>query len=66
VALARRIGAGHEEARAALALARHLLNAGQPPSRARPHLRRASSIFARMGAHLELTEAAHLMVRAAA
>ena len=66
IALARRIGAEHEEAQSALALARHLLDTHPRRSRAKVFLRRASSVFARMGAQLGLAEAERLQTRLAA
>jgi tetratricopeptide (TPR) repeat protein len=63
--LARKVGAAHEEARSAIAMARHLLRSGAPRSRASAYVRRAEKIFRRMGAELELREAERLWSRAA-
>jgi tetratricopeptide (TPR) repeat protein len=62
--LARRIGASYEEARALLELARPRVAASPP--RARAHLRRAASIFERMGVAPELAEARRLLAAAEA
>jgi len=59
--LARRIGASHEEARSLFALARLRIDAGGRPRTT--GLRRAASIFARMGAAPELAEAQRLLAR---
>jgi class 3 adenylate cyclase/predicted ATPase len=59
--LARRIGAGHEEARSLMALARLRIDAGGRPRAG--GLRRATMIFERMNAAPDLAEARRLMAR---
>jgi class 3 adenylate cyclase/tetratricopeptide (TPR) repeat protein len=59
--LARRIGAGHEEARSLLALARLRIDAGGRPRAA--GLRRATAIFERMNAAPDLAEARRLLAK---
>ncbi len=62
IALARRIGAGQEQARSLVALARILLDAGAPrrPA-ARRALQQAASILSRMGAALDLEQTQRLL-----
>jgi hypothetical protein len=59
--LARRIGAGHEEARSLMALARLRIDAGGRPRAG--GLRRALQIFERMNAAPELAEAKALLAK---
>ncbi len=59
--IARRIGASYEEARSLMALARLRIDAGGRPRAV--GLRRAASIFERMGAVTELAEAQRLLAK---
>jgi tetratricopeptide (TPR) repeat protein len=63
IALAKEIGAEHEEALARAALGAHLLKSGARPREARTQITRAISVLARMGAAPDVAMAQQLLRR---